>query len=166
MSAALDDLKRDPEYTEVELLGESRPFLITVYGAKRARQDIGIDFVRRLVDVMGKLAQHSIDEQAGKDDDEFDPSADEVVEMFSDLDITTKDLEAFGAILYAGLVTFDEDVDPDNVLRGLTIGRLRTLIPEIGPKIFSFLQDADEEATEIEHAEHAPNEDEVPDDPT
>lgn len=177
MADHISQLRESSEYTEIDFLGERRGFCLTVLGARYARRDMQIDFVKRVMGVLGRVAgvyqrvkakreaaaegeEAEADATEGAEGNEAEFSNADMLQQIEDLELSTRDLEAFGAALYAGLRPFNDDIEPDDVLLHLTIGKLKELVPEVGPHIFSFMRDQMDEdvlpdAEDVEDGEAA-----------
>lgn len=139
------DLRNDPSCIDIEFAGKERPFLLSVYGAKKARDDMGIDFVERLLAVVRDIGvAYTTREQEIREEQGLGPDEDVEVpwtDLISKLDLSTSELEAIAAAVYAGLVPFEDDLEPKEIEMRLTVSVIGDLLPQIGPTLFSFLQD-------------------------
>lgn len=140
-----DELRDDPETIHIEFAGEERPFLLSVFGAKKARDEMGVDFIERLSGLISQLGGAYYDAAHDLAADGQDPGDVEVpwTRLVQEMDLKTEDAEALAAALYAGLVPFEEDLGPKEVQVRLTVGEIKRLLPEIGPQLFSFVTDDD-----------------------
>lgn len=148
-----NDLRNDPECIEIEWGGQQRPFLLNMYGARRARDDMGIDFIAELLGVVRQLGQEWMRAAREKAAAQNGRAADEIpqdelqdvdvswADVAMSLDVTTDEVLAIGAAVYAGFVSFDEDLDPKEVEMRMSVGKIAEVLPQIGPKLFSFMQD-------------------------
>lgn len=133
-------LKEDPETVHIDFAGEERPFLLSTLGMERARQKkdpipILFDLIRRYSYLIEKI--ESLDE-LGED------------EVQDHLNGTVKgsDLSDLSVLLWSGFLTFDADVDLEEVQLVMTPGRVFKSGKEVARALMSFLRDMDEEAVQ------------------
>lgn len=137
-------LRQHPEYTEIELLGEKKGFLLTMWGVETAKEK-GVEVVPLIVDLSNRLAGLWFDEDA--EDLEF--GSEEMGDRLQSL-IKNDDLNTLSKIVWWGLLTFDPDIELEEVQLMTTPGTLVELLPKVIDKAFSFAEDRTEEDENFE----------------
>lgn len=136
-------LRQHPEYTEIELLGDKKGFLLTMWGVEAAKEQ-GVEVVPLIVDLSNRIAGLWLDETA--EDLEF--GSEEMGERLQSL-IKNDDLNTLAKIVWWGLLTFDPDVELEEVQLMTTPGTLVNLIPQVVEKALSFAEDQTEQDKEL-----------------
>lgn len=136
-------LRDHPECIELEILGETRPFLLTMYGLEQAREQ-GIEVVPAILDLGNRLAGLFMDEDA----DDIEVGSPEMAERLKGL-IKDEDARTLSVVVWWGLVTFDQDLTLTEVQMMLTPGTMIDLVPKVINRVNRFAEDQTEADGEL-----------------
>lgn len=150
--ARLEKLKRRAEYQEVVFDGAVWPFLVNGFGLKRAEKATGVDAFAMLYDVMlmqsrGMLKLAAMEKKAQALSEDFEAAGvegtDRIIEQVAlamQAAGFTKNMMAYGAYFYAGVVSFYEALTFDEVLLRLTDRTMAELEPVVADKIAELMR--------------------------
>jgi len=133
LSDVQEQLKDDPETIYVKFGGQDRPFLLSSLGLERARQRQ--DPVPKILDLIQRYGALTA---LFNEDEDFDLA--EVREQSGDM-VKGSDLFDLTLIVWAGFLTFDEDISLEEVQALITPGRVTDIGRDVAAAVASFLQD-------------------------
>lgn len=136
-------LREHPECIEIEILGESYDFLLTMYGVERANQQ-GVEVVPKLVSLSNRIGGIWLDDEAEDLEIGSDEMEDRLQRVFKNDDARTLSM-----VVWWGLLTFQPDLKLETVERVLTPGTLVDVVPKVFNKAMSFAEDQTEEDEEF-----------------
>lgn len=138
-----EKLRQHPEYMEINWLGEKKGFLLSMYGADVAANK-GEEVVPRVLDIANRIAGFWLDEDA----EDIEVGSDEMAQRLKGL-IRNDDTKTLSVIVWWGLLTFDPDLELEEVQMCLTFGTLINLFPRVVQKAMNFADDMTEEDVEF-----------------
>ena len=144
-------LRNHPEYTELDILGEKKGFLLTMWGVEVANNR-GYDLVPIIVDLGSRIANFFSDESA----QDVEVGSKEFTERVKNL-IRDEDARALSLVVWWGLVTFDTDLTLEDVQLILTPGTVIKLIPHV----IESINKINEDELEDEFAEQSSDDEEA-----
>jgi hypothetical protein len=134
LSRIQERLKDHPECIEVEVMGEERPFLLTMYGIELANQR-GYEIIPVIMDLGTRLANLL----SGENDD-VEIGSEEFTQKVRGL-VRDEDARSLSLVVWWGLSTFDSDLTVEEVQMMLTPGTLLSLVPRVAESLNSFAED-------------------------
>lgn len=139
LSTLRNRLRDHPECIEIDILGEKRPFLLTMYGLEKARER-GIEILPHILDLGNRLASLFTDEDA----EDIEIGSQEMADRLRGL-LKDEDARTLSVVVWWGLVTFDDDLSLAEVQMMLTPGALVSLVPQVIERVNRFADDEIEE---------------------
>ena len=136
LSDIQERLREDPETVLVDFAGEEKPFLLSTLGVQRANQRVE-NVIPKLFDLMQRYGK-AISKGEGED-------GEDVSEVAQGLEgaIKDSDLRDLTVIIWAGFLTFDDDLTLEEVQALITPGRLMRYGREIASSATSFVRKMD-----------------------